>query len=120
MFAEDTALDNFLKPCACSQEVDPSFPDNAAAGAEDDDPFDDVATAFFDTQLQEAVQLINMDLQQETRQVVLLGCGLDTRPCRCLIPCIPCSFFHKQNCPKALASNVRQSVSQHAAKTASA
>ena len=47
-----------------------------------DDSFDNVATAFLDNQLLEAINLVNMDLDQETRQVVLVGCGLDTRPYR--------------------------------------
>jgi hypothetical protein len=49
---------------------------------EDVDAFDDIATAFLDEQLLTAVQMVNMDLEQETRQVVLVGCGLDTRPYR--------------------------------------
>lgn len=59
------------------QEVEPSLPANAQ-----EDEFDNLATALLDVKLLEAVQLINMDLKQETRQVVLLGCGLDTRPHR--------------------------------------
>ena len=59
------------------QDIDLSFPSNA-----EDDDFDNLATALLDTKLLEAVQLINMDLKQETRQVILLGCGLDTRPHR--------------------------------------
>ena len=64
------------KCCIC-QEVEVPLPGNA-----EDDDFDHLATALLDTRLLEAVQLINMDLKQETRQVVLLGCGLDTRPHR--------------------------------------
>lgn len=51
-------------------------------GLEEEDAFDDTATAFLDEQLLTAVSLVNMDLEQETRQVVLVGCGLDTRPYR--------------------------------------
>ena len=73
------------------QEIDPSLPSNA-----EDDGFDNLATALLDTKLLEAVQLVNMDLQQETRQVVLVGCGLDTRPHRHVdtVPpvCISCGL----------------------------
>ncbi len=58
-------------------QVEPPLPGNA-----EEDDFDNLATALLDTKLLEAVQLINMDLKQETRQVILLGCGLDTRPHR--------------------------------------
>lgn len=44
--------------------------------------FDDVATAFLDHSLATAVGMVNMDLQQEYRQIVLVSCGLDTRPYR--------------------------------------
>lgn len=44
--------------------------------------FDDLATKFVDESLATAVGLVNMDLRQEYRQVVLLGCGMDTRPYR--------------------------------------
>ncbi len=47
-----------------------------------DEAFDNLATAFLDDQLLEVINLVNMDLDQETRQVVLVGCGLDTRPYR--------------------------------------
>ena len=59
------------------QVLDASYPSNI-----EDDLFDDTATAVFDAQLLEAIELVNMDLKQQTRQVVLLGCGLDTRPYR--------------------------------------
>ena len=45
--------------------------------------FDDLATRFVDDSLATAIGLVNMDLRQEYRQVVLLGCGMDTRPYRC-------------------------------------
>lgn len=41
-----------------------------------------VATRYIDEQLLTALNLVNMDLKQEYRQVVLLGCGMDTRPFR--------------------------------------
>ncbi|KAK9819621.1 hypothetical protein WJX72_000343 [[Myrmecia] bisecta] len=47
---------------------------------------DEVATAFLDRQLLTAVSLVNMDLRQEYRQVVLVGCGMDTRPFRLVWP----------------------------------
>jgi len=43
---------------------------------------DVAATAFIDEQLLTALGLVNMDMDEEYRQVVLLGCGLDTRPYR--------------------------------------
>ncbi len=46
------------------------------------DGFDDLATAFLDQQLLAAIDSVDMQLKQEVRQVVLLGCGLDTRPFR--------------------------------------
>lgn len=46
------------------------------------DSFDDLATAFLDQQLLAAIDTVDMQLKQEVRQVVLLGCGLDTRPFR--------------------------------------
>ena len=75
------------------QDIDLSFPSNA-----EDDDFDNLATALLDTKLLEAVQLINMDLKQETRQVVLLGCGLDSRPHRHAehpLACIWCISCHQ-------------------------
>ncbi|CAL8470654.1 g10196 [Coccomyxa elongata] len=62
----------------CKQLVDASLPDISS----EDEEFDNIATAFMDEQLLKAINLVNMDLEQETRQVVLLGCGLDTRPYR--------------------------------------
>ena len=47
------------------------------------DGFHDAATAFLDEQLLSTVDMVDMQLKQETRQVVLVGCGLDTRPFRC-------------------------------------
>jgi hypothetical protein len=44
------------------------------------------ATAVIDEQLLTALGLVNMEnmrMKEEYRQVVLLGCGLDTRPFRC-------------------------------------
>lgn len=38
--------------------------------------------SFLDEQLLQAVDIANMDLRQEYQQVVLLGCGFDTRPFR--------------------------------------
>ena len=58
------------------QEVDTSLPQS------DGSSFDDIATAFLDERLLEALDNVDMELKQETRQVVLLGCGLDTRPHR--------------------------------------
>ena len=75
------------------QDNNPSFPSN-----EEGNSLDDLATAIFDSQLLEAVQLINMDLKQETRQVVLLGCGLDSRPHRHAeqpLACIWCISCHQ-------------------------
>ena len=46
------------------------------------DEFHDAATAFLDEQLLTAVDTVDMHLKQETCQVVLVGCGLDTRPFR--------------------------------------
>ena len=43
---------------------------------------DVAATAFIDEQLLTALGLVNMDMKEEYRQLVLLGCGLDTRPYR--------------------------------------
>ena len=44
---------------------------------------DAVATRYIDEQLLKGLSLVNMDLKQEYRQVVLVGCGMDTRPYRC-------------------------------------
>ncbi|KAK9798150.1 hypothetical protein WJX73_010549 [Symbiochloris irregularis] len=44
--------------------------------------FDDLATRFIDDSLATAIGLMNMDLRQEYRQIVLLGCGMDSRPFR--------------------------------------
>ena len=49
---------------------------------EDLDGFDDMATAFLDEQLLTAIDTVDMQLQQEVRQIVMVGCGLDTRPFR--------------------------------------
>ncbi|CAL5220268.1 g2249 [Coccomyxa viridis] len=70
-------VDPYASALCNEQEVEPPLPGNA-----EEDDFDNLATALLDTRLLEAVQLINMDLEQETRQVILLGCGLDTRPHR--------------------------------------
>ena len=79
---------------AAMQVLDASYPSSM-----EDDLFDDHATAVFDAQLLEAVELVNMDLKQQTRQVVLLGCGLDTRPYRHVSSpanafCNHCSLTH--------------------------
>ena len=47
-----------------------------------DAAFDIAATKFVDEQMLTAVGLVNMDMKEEYRQVVLLGCGMDTRPYR--------------------------------------
>ena len=44
--------------------------------------FDDITTAFLDEQLLTAIDTVDMQLKQEVRQIVLVGCGLDTRPFR--------------------------------------
>ena len=49
--------------------------------------FDDLATRFIDDSLATAAGLVNMDLRQDYRQIVLLGCGMDSRPYRCA--CMP-------------------------------
>lgn len=40
------------------------------------------AISFLDDQLLQAVDIVNMDLKKEYQQVVLLGCGFDSRPFR--------------------------------------
>ena len=52
---------------------------------EEEEKDDVLATAYIDEQLLVALGLVNMDLKQEYRQVILLGCGFDTRPYRCTI-----------------------------------
>ena len=44
---------------------------------------DCIATRFVDDAVLSALSIVNMDLQQDYRQAVLLGCGMDTRPFRC-------------------------------------
>lgn len=70
----------YLDPYAAAlvEQVVASLPEISS----EDEEFDNIATAFMDEQLLQAINLVNMDLEQETRQVVLLGCGLDTRPYR--------------------------------------
>lgn len=50
--------------------------------APDHTAHDILATKFLDDMALQAVGLVNMDLGQEYRQVVLLGDGMDTRPYR--------------------------------------
>ena len=44
---------------------------------------DCIATRFVDDAVLSALSIVNMDLRQDYRQAVLLGCGMDTRPFRC-------------------------------------
>lgn len=89
-----------------SLQVDASLPDISS----EDEEFDNIATAFMDEQLLQAINLVNMDLEQETRQVVLLGCGLDTRPYRLHTPqivVISIQTWYKQlpvSCDTSLSS----------------
>ena len=56
---------------------------------------DDVAVRFVDDAVLSALSLVNMDLRQEYRQAVLLGCGLDSRPFRCSLYVLDCTL----HCP---------------------
>lgn len=51
---------------------------------EEEEQHDVAATAYIDQQVLTALDLVDLDLKKEYRQVVLLGCGFDTRPYRCV------------------------------------
>lgn len=71
--AEPRFLDPFAEALAAGA---------AAAASPSDRDADAAATAYLDEQLLRGVDIVNMDIRQEYRQVVLLGCGMDTRPFR--------------------------------------
>ncbi|KAK9838883.1 hypothetical protein WJX74_005154 [Apatococcus lobatus] len=68
-------VDNFAQRLASNVEAAPSQL-----------PWDTVATRFLDDQLSQGIDIVNMELEEDYRQVVLLGCGMDTRPYRLMWP----------------------------------
>ena len=75
---------------------------------------DCIATRFVDDAVLSALSIVNMDLQQDYRQAVLLGCGMDTRPFRsvhhtvCLDQCnnrVKDQFLVEGSAPKLLLAH---------------
>ena len=74
--------------CSIYMKVRQSFPQEDLTPTEPREPpgaehaADCIATRFVDDAVLSALSIVNMDLQQDYRQAVLLGCGMDTRPFR--------------------------------------